>query len=83
MKQEVNVEGIERDVSQRGSSVESYDTIKGVHCLAREMLPAGLVSAQTKNGRTAGCYTHNGGKPWQQQNDSVERADQCNVFIQP
>lgn len=60
-------------------------TIAGVRCLAREMLPAGLVSAQTKNGRPAGCYTHDAGKPWQQQSKMTlwREQGQCNVFIQP
>ncbi len=75
------LEGIEKDVSQRGSSVQSYNTIAGVRCLAKEMLPAGLISAQTKNGRPAGCYTHDAGKPWQQQPKMTVWTEQASVML--
>lgn len=62
-------------------SVQSSNTIAGVHCLEREMLPAGLVSAQTKNGRPGGCYTHDTGKPWQQQRKMTAWREQASVML--
>lgn len=64
-----------------GVSVQSSNTIAGVHCLEREMLPAGLVSAQTKNGRPSGCYTHDTGKPWQQQRKMTACREQASVML--
>lgn len=75
------MEEFESELSQCGVSVQSSNTIAGVHCLEREMLPAGLVSAQTKNGRPGGCYTHDTGKPWQQQRKMTAWREQASVML--
>jgi len=47
----------------------------------QEMLTAGLVSAQAKNGRPGGCYTHETGKPWQQQCKMTAWREQARVML--
>lgn len=75
------MDGIESGLSQCGVSVQSSNTIAGEPSLEREMLPAGLVSAQTKNGRPGGCYTHDTEKPWQQQRKMTAWREQASVML--